>query len=492
VTIDRRIIGFSIAMVCVWLCGGMSAQTASVQLEPARAGLRPVPLPRLDDLEPAVSNHLREAERAFRTQSDGGSLSGAKLADAYGAFGRLFHAYEFFDSAEACYLNAARLSPGNATWSHLLGYLYQQTGRLRDAAERFEQAVRLQPDDRAAAVRLGQVYLGLNRLRDAREAFEGLVMVFPALARYGLGEVALRERRFNDAVEYFRAALERVPQASSLHYSLAMAYRGLGRMDEARSHLAQQGSAGIAVGDPIVDSLQTLVRSERGLVAQGRRAYEAGQFQQASDAFSRALDVAPTSTSARMNLGLAQLQLGNTPAAVSHLRSAFEQAPDDPDVTRELLRLLLRLRRDDEAIQVLMKSAAIKPDDEEIVVGLSIALSSRDRFAEAVALVDDANRRFPDRTATATTLARLLASSPDRSIRNGRRALELAMEIQERDPTPAHSETIALALAELERCDDALASMKRAIADAEQIRDVIEAARLRRELPKYETSSCRR
>jgi tetratricopeptide (TPR) repeat protein len=141
---------------------------------------------------------------------------------------------------------------------------------------------------------------------------------------------------------------------------------------------------------------------------------------------------------------------------------------------------------------VLRKSAAIKPDDEEIVVGLSIALSSRDRFAEAVALVDDANRRFPDRTATATTLARLLASSPDRSIRNGRRALELAMEIQERDPTPAHSETIALALAELERCDDALASMKRAIADAEQIRDVIEAARLRRELPKYETSSCRR
>src|SRR6185436_1219317 len=143
--------------------------------------------------------------------------------------------------------------------------------------------------------RLGQVYLGMNRLREAREQFDSVAAVFPALAQYGLGEVALRERRFDEAVGHFRAALERVPQASSIHYSLAMAYRGLGRMDDARTHLAQQGPVGITVGDPIVDALRALVRSERGLVAQGRRAYEAGQFQQASDAFAKAIEVAPAS-----------------------------------------------------------------------------------------------------------------------------------------------------------------------------------------------------
>jgi Flp pilus assembly protein TadD len=62
----------------------------------------------------------------------------------------LFHAYEFFDSAEMSYLNATRLASGDVTWVHLLGYLYQQTGRLEDAASRFEQALRLQPEDRAA------------------------------------------------------------------------------------------------------------------------------------------------------------------------------------------------------------------------------------------------------------------------------------------------------------------------------------------------------
>src|SRR4030095_13649351 len=134
------------------------------------------------------------------------------------------------------------------------------------------------------AVRLGQVYLGLNRLREARETFESLVMVFPALARAGRGEVAPRERRFDEAVGHFRAALERVPQASSIHYSLAMAYRGLGRLDEAESHLERRSTGGINVGDPTVDTLQTLVRGERGLVVQGRRAYDAGQEQEAGGA----------------------------------------------------------------------------------------------------------------------------------------------------------------------------------------------------------------
>ena len=470
---------------------GIAPQSVSVELAPARSGLRAVPFPPLDDLEPAVSDQLRQEKRSFETLLEGRNVSSGKLADAYGSLGRLFHAYEFFDSAEACYFNAARLAPGDVSWPHLLGYLYQQTGRLEDAAERFEQAGRMQPGDRAAAVRLGQVYLGLNRLREAREQFSTLVDTFPTLARIGLGEVALRERRFEEAIAQFRAVLERAPQASSLHYSLAMAYRGLGRLEEARSHLEQRGAAGINVGDPIVDSLQTLIRGERGLVVQGRRAYEAGQYQEAAAAFAKALESAPASATARANLGLTHMQLGNTSEAISHLRAAFELAPDDPNVSRELLRLLLRLRRNDEAIEVLKKSSSINSDDEETLVSLSILLAGQNRFGEAVSLLSESNRRFPERTSTATTLARLLAASPDRSLRDGQQALDLATRVYQADPSPAHGETIALAYAELARCNEALTWMKRALTEAERTNDAAEAARLKGEMPKYESASCR-
>jgi tetratricopeptide (TPR) repeat protein len=470
---------------------GVSAQSVWSQLAPARSNLQAVPLPRLDDLEPAVSGQIREQQQAFETASKSGGVSSGKLADEYGALGRLFHAYEFFESAEASYLNAARLAPRDVTWVHLLGYLYQQTGRLEDAANRFEQAVGLQPDDRAATIRLAQVYLGLNRLRDARAQFEGVVMVFPALARNGLGEIALRERRYDEAVGHFRAVLERVPEATSIHYSLAMAYRGLGRLDEARSHLKQRGAGGINVGDPIVDGLQSLVRGERGLVARGRRAYEAGHYQEAAAAFAKAVESTPGSVTARVNLGLTHLQLGNTTEAVANLQAAFELAPGDPDAARELLRVLLRFRRVDDAIGVLRKSRSLNPDDEETVVSLAILLAEQNRFTDAAALLDEENRKFPGRTTTATTLARLLASSPDRAIRNGPRALALAEGVYAAEPTPVHGETVALALAELGRCDEALMWMTRAVAEAEKGTNAAEATRLKGEMPKYESASCR-
>ena len=477
------------------LIGLVSCHSAFAQLEPSeippvRDGLQSIPLPRLDGLEPAVSGQIQEQRRSFDALSATGRVSSGKLASGYGELGRLFHAYEFFDSAEMSYLNATRLASGDVTWVHLLGYLYQQTGRLEDAASRFEQAIRLQPEDRAATVRLAQVYLGLNRLREARELFDSVVMIFPTLARNGLGEIALRERRYEEAVGHFRAVLERAPQASSIHYSLAMAYRGLGRLDEARSHLKQRGNGGINVGDPIVDGLQSLVRGERGLVAQGRRAYEAGEYKEAAAAFAKAIESAPGSVTARVNLGLTQMQLGNTVEAVALLSKAFELAPDDPDAARELLRALLRLRRVDDAIGVLSKSRALNRDDEETVVSLAILLAEQNRFADAATLLDEDNRRFPERTTTATTLARLLASSPDRSIRNGTRALALAEGVYAAEPTPVHGETVAIALAELSRCDEALAWMKRAIADAERTNDERETARLKSELPKYAKAPC--
>ncbi len=472
------------------LSAHLHAQMPAInEIAPPRSELRAVPLPGLDTLEPAVSDQIREQERALRALVERGS--GSRLADGYGQAGRVFHAYEFFDSAEAAYLNAVRLAPTQPTWLHLLGYLYQQTGQLEAAADRFEQAIRVQPDDRAAIVRLAQVYLDLNRLRDAREQFQSVETVFPLLSRNGLGEIALRERRYDEAVSHFRAVLERAPQASSLHYSLAMAYRGLGRLDEARAELARRGPGGLSVGDPIVDGLQALIRGERGLVSQGRKAYEAGQFAQAAAAFEKAIDAAPSSVAARVNLGLTQLQLGNTAGAITTLQAAFELEPGNSDASRELVRLLLRSGRSEDALRVLTKAHSVNRDDEETLVGLAILLAQQNRFREAVDLLADGNRRFPERSATATTLARLLASSPDRSLRDGRRALELANAVHEVEPTPAHGETIALALAELGRCEEALSWMKRAIADAEKASDNAEAERLRGESRKYEVPGCR-
>jgi tetratricopeptide (TPR) repeat protein len=508
-------------------------QVDVLALAPARPGLEAVAWPRLDSLEAAVAEQLREEREAIERVATSAASEGATskraalaiassatraLADAYGSLGETLHAYEFLEAADASYRNASRLSPRDHRWLHLRGYLAQQSGRFEEAVELYGAARRARSDDHAATVRLGEVYLALGRFSDARGEYQSARARYPAAAESGLGEVALRQGRFVDARDHFRAALERVPQATSIHYSLAMAFRGLGRPDDARAHLGKRGPGGIRAVDPIVESLQTRVRGERALIMQGRRAFEVGQFQEAAAAFRQATVAAPASVAARVNLGLTLARLGDMGAAttaldaaialdgadvtaltglgsvlagqgriaeaVPHLRSAFAQAPSDAALSRTLVGALLRLGRHDEAIGVLTAARSFDPDDEDSLVGLSILLSGRARFREAIALLDEAHRRRPDRTATATTLARLLASSPELSLRDGQRALDLAT-------APAHGETMALALAELGRCAEATAWMQRAVTAAQLAKDAVESERLRREVPKYEAESCR-
>jgi hypothetical protein len=140
----------------------------------------------------------------------------------------------------------------------------------------------------------------------------------------------------------------------------------------------------------------------------------------------------------------------------------------------------------------MQRAYALAPAEVEgQVVELALVLSERERYAEAIGLLAGAERRSPGRLTIVTTLARLLASSPDLAARDGRRALELATTVHAMRSSPADAETMALALAELGRCAEALDWMRRAASAAETANDAGELARLRAETPKYQASSCR-
>jgi tetratricopeptide (TPR) repeat protein len=494
-------------------------------LPAARPNLLSVPLPPLDSLEPSVADQIREVQRSVTSLVSKRDLGRADAAEAYGTLGQLYHAYEMFDGAEACYRNANRLKPDDFRWPHLLGYLHQQTGRLEEAIGFYDAALLAKPDDHIATIYLGDVYLRLNRRADARARFQAALDRFPAAALSRLGDLALVEGRYKDAIREFEAALERVPQATRIHYGLAMAYRGLGQLDRAQAHLQQVGSGDIRPVDPLVESLQDLLRGERAQLIQGRLAFQGGQYKDAADAFSKAVEAAPESANARINLASAMARLGDTEGAVrelraalgfdpqnlsahlnlglilasqgqyadavDHLKTVVDETPDNSEATDVLTRALLRLGRAEEAMAVLSKKTMRDPGDEGTVLGLSIMLSERARYREARDVLDRSYRLFPDRMPTATTLARLLAAAPDLSVRDGGRALELATAVYQAQPTAVHGETVALALAELGRCMDAGEWIRRAVTDAERAGDAAETARLRSEMPRYEAASCR-
>lgn len=517
----------ALLLVATSSAGRIEAQ-GDPAIAPGRPGLVAVPSPTLQRLESPVAAQLATARQAFVALMANAALTDGARAAAYGELGRLYHAYEFLDAAEASYRNAVMLAPLDFRWVHLLGRLYEQASRLDEAATEFERARRLRPSYAATAVRLGQIYLQQGRTDEARSQFRQAVALDPnsGAAHSGLGEVALVRSEYANAIKSLLHALTLVPAANRLHYPLAMAYRGVGDTAKAREHLEQRGMVGVRAVDPLVDELETLVRGERVHLLRGEVAFKAKRLTEAVEAFTKAVEAAADSVQARVNLAAALSMAGDENRAVDHLeqalridpknvtahfnlgtllvrrgrhedairhlRVAVETGADDADARRLLAQALVATGRYGEAERHLSTAHESDPADEETLVALADLLSREGRYHQALDRLERAHAQFPHHERTANALARLLAASPDASLRNGQRALELALALFDARPVVAYGESLAMALAELGRCDEAAQRQRGLVVAAERAgeRDVVAA--LRAALARYERGApCR-
>ncbi|HXO18689.1 MAG TPA: tetratricopeptide repeat protein, partial [Thermoanaerobaculia bacterium] len=415
----------------------------------------------------------------------------AALAAAYGELGMLYHAYDLRAPAEVCYRNAARHAPADHRWPHLLGALLENDGRLDEAAAAYERALALERGDVAALVHLGEIRRLQGRPEEAESALRRALAADPAspAARSLLGQVALDRRRYREAAELLKAALAQAPDATRLHYSLALAYRGLGDRARAAEHFARAGQVGLRPVDPLLDALAGLRAGERVHVARGKTAYQAGRFAEAADEFRRALAARPESLDARIDLAAALVALGDPRTAESELREALRRDPGNPTAHFNLGALLAAAGPSDEAHEHLAAAAQALPEDAGAHRALAHELRESGRleaaaaeYARAVELapaddaarleeaetlvrlarygrarerLEDGVRSLPESGLLAHALARLLAACPDRLFRDGARARALAAAVWRAGPTPDHAETLALAEAEAGRCADA-------------------------------------
>jgi tetratricopeptide (TPR) repeat protein len=484
---------------------GVAQEADSLESEPADAALRselaPIIEPDLAGLDTAVAGQLRQARQEMEEVIADPTASANRLAAAYGTLGQLYHAYELLDAAEPCYLNASYLTPQDFRWLHLLADVARLEGDLEEAVARYEAAWSLQPYDFAALVRLGEAYTELGRTDDAETVFKSALALSPGSpsAMAGLGQLALEQRKYGDAVMYFQAALQAAPEANRLHYSLAMAYRGLGDMDAARRHLEQRGTVGVRPPDPVVDQLQLLTEGERVHLVRGRLAYASGRYQEAADEFAAAVAADPKSARALVNLGTALGQLGDLDAAIEryrqalaidpdqttahfnlgsslvdrgraadaipHIEAVLKSTPYDAEAQLLMARAVVATGDDWASLEYFRRGAELDPASVAAVTGGAAALVRLRQFTRAKSVLEAGHKRIPDSGAVAFALARLLAACPDAEVRDGERALELAQAVYAARPNPRHAQLIAQALAELDRCDEA-AEWQQKVVDA--------------------------
>jgi tetratricopeptide (TPR) repeat protein len=518
----------SIASEAAYAGVGDQEAPAPPAAAPQALEIRPIPHPDLAGLEDAVAASLREGRALLESLVAASGSPPAELADAYGELGRLYHAHAFDQPALAAYWNAGLLAPGDYRWPYYYGRLEQAAGRHAEAAAAYGRALQLRPGFVPALVHLGEVLLAQDRPDDAGSQFRAALAAEPgsAAARAGLGQVALSRRQYREAAEHLEAALAAAPQADALHHPLALAYRGLGETERAREHLARAGAVGVKPADPLTDELQQVGTGERWHLLRGRVAFRVGRYADAATEFRAAVAARPDSAAARIDLGAALALTGDRRGAVEQLREAVRLAPGNATAHYNLGTLLAEDGAVEEAARELAAAVAADPGDalahnalahllerqgdveralrhyteavehlpgdEQAALDEAGLLVRLERFRQARARLEEARARLPESGRLARALARLLAASPDAAVRDGAQALELALMVDAARPEAGSAATVALALAELGRCQEAAAWQRRALDAARREGTAERLADLEQTLATYERGApCR-
>ena len=149
-----------------------------------------------------------------------------------------------------------------------------------------------------------------------------------------------------------------------------------------------------------------------------------------------------------------------------HLEKAVKLRPDYGDPYFNLGSVLFQQGRTDEAITQWQKALATQPNDAGFHTALGSAFLKKGLHKNAIAEYEHATRIFPNDFEARNNLAWLLATSSDASIRDGRRATELAEQtVQLANGKDAnYLRTLAAAYSEVGRFPEAIAVAQRAAA----------------------------
>ena len=278
------------------------------------------------DEQKAISEARKRIEALLQSQQP----DIKQLASEYGNLGNLYLTHELYTSADACYSNAMQLSPDAFPWAYYSAYLAQENGNMDEALSRYINASELDPNYLPARYRLAQVYSDLNRTDEAYALFNALITEpgFEAAAYNGIGRVFVLKHDHINAIKYFTRALELAPEATQIHYPLALSLRASGNTGLAKQHLQRYGKQPIIINDPLVDALEALKNPASRHFVAAMTAVMKKDLDKSATEFEAGLEYQPDNTAARTSYARVLYLNGDKIKSRSQLEHVIKQDPD--------------------------------------------------------------------------------------------------------------------------------------------------------------------
>jgi tetratricopeptide (TPR) repeat protein len=315
---------------------------------------------------------------------------------------------------------------------------------------------------RAAADDLkdGRTALQAGRYDEAIRSFERAAQQGLAAGRAGVGQVWLRRRQYDKAMEAFQIAEKMDPQLALPYYGQAEVLRRQERCQDAL---------------PLFEKATTLDRKfPEAQLGKGDCLVKTRQFEQGILALSEGLKWGPKwRPRFLVALGTAEMSRDSLRAAGIYFTKAREEAPGDPEVRRALGDFYVQ--RGTWALAVTETQAAVALDSTDLDLRFSLAqaLYYDKRYDEALEQYEWITSREPDYAPGQLALGNLLylAGAADaRRYVEARPALERYTRMMPRDPRGWS--LLGRTFYSLRQRDEGLAAMEKAVTLGEKSKEM--------------------
>jgi tetratricopeptide (TPR) repeat protein len=200
----------------------------------------------------------RAGVEAARTHDYAGAVAAFEQAarldpdrvDTWLELGMAHSRLKSWDAAIAANARALALAPDNVKAHHNVANIYFRKGDFERAADSYARALELDPQHALAAFHLGWTLRQIHRPAEAEQAFERCLAISAGDEQragtridclFGLGSLRHRAGDYEASARRMEQVLEYHPDHPEARYYLGMAYRQLGRLDEAREQLKMHG-----------------------------------------------------------------------------------------------------------------------------------------------------------------------------------------------------------------------------------------------------------
>ena len=355
----RRSLIYAVNIALIWGCASLPAATSA----PARASAAPTETARPPVEAMAL---VAEAQARFGTGEVAEALKllrrATELDPASGElkeeFGVALASANMFDEAVRVLRNVPDLSAnGDAVLGIVLAEGAQTPADLEDAVSHLQKGTSDPSEGSHARFVLAQSLVRLGRGAQAWEQAQAMLEDHPEDPRlWLLAGQALREQgKYDQAVEY----LKRAAGTPDLHQRATL---------ELVETLAASGKFKDAA-QLFGDFLRKEGATEAGLTRWATLLARAGERSKAREVLDKVLAGDPDQREALLLKAILEAGDGQTAEAEQLYRKVLSTHPDDPNATLGLARLLLDLRRLDEARKLLDAAwghlAAAQPSDED-------------------------------------------------------------------------------------------------------------------------------